>query len=50
MLPDDIIKLVLSFHEPKCVSFHMHSGFSCMVCWCYNPYLKVLGDIQLKYE
>ena len=37
MLPHELIRLILEFHNPHLTTFHSHGDFFCLICWSYNP-------------
>ena len=39
MLPPELIRLILEFHDPHLQTFHQHGEFYCLICWRYNPRL-----------
>jgi len=47
MLPRELIRLILEFHNPHMTAFHSHGNFYCLVCWSYNPQ-KLFDQIVSK--
>ena len=47
MLPQELLRLILEFHNPHMTTFHSHGSFYCLVCWSYNPQ-KLFDQIVSK--